>query len=124
MSGDKKRMRADQRRTEERVPAALGVSVEGGRGVTRDVSASGLYFEIEGSFKAGSPIDLAIDLELPSGPMLLCCHGSIVRVEERDGRAGVAVRITESVLKAEQAARAVNLTPLYHSHVGKRTNVK
>ena len=42
-----------EHRTEERVRAALRVSLGDVTGVTRDVSASGLYFETDGHFSPG-----------------------------------------------------------------------
>ncbi len=79
--------------------AALRVTLDGGTGVTQNVSASGMFFETDASYAPGSQIRFAVDLETPSGKMILTCHGDIVRVERREKRVGVAVRITESVIR-------------------------
>ena len=96
-----------EHRREERVRAALPVNLGNAVGVTRDVSASGLYFETDATFAAGSPIQFAIDIETPGGMMVLSCRGEIVRVEKRGQQQGVAVRIIESSLGNPAAARAV-----------------
>jgi len=93
-----------EHRKEERVPAALRVDLgNNATGMTRDVSASGIFFETEASYISGDPISFAIDLDTPGGRMVLSCRGEIVRVERRDTRVGVAVRILESTLKAGAA---------------------
>ena len=87
--------------------AALPVQV-GDRicGTTRDVSASGIFFETDAAFTAGGSISFAIDIDAPGGKMQLNCRGEIVRVEQRDKRVGVAVRIVESSLRAVAASLA------------------
>ena len=93
--------RGEDNRKEERVRAALRVDLGNNlSGCTRDVSASGIFFETEVSYAQGSPIDFAIDLDTPGGKIKLNCHGEIVRVERRDARVGVAVRILESMLRS------------------------
>jgi hypothetical protein len=78
------------------MPVHLGDSQTG---VTRDVSASGIFFETDCRFAKGSSIHFTIDIEAAAGKIALNCQGEIVRVEERAGRVGVAVKIVESVLK-------------------------
>ena len=92
-------------RSEERVRAALPVQV-GDRvcGITRDVSASGIFFETDDTFTAGGSISFAIDIDAPGGRMVMSCRGEVVRVEQRDRRVGVAVRIVESSLRAVASA--------------------
>lgn len=85
---------------EERVPAALPVSLDRGAGITRDVSASGVFFETDVNYAPGSEISFAIELNGPAGKMMFKCLGQIVRVEERGGKVGVAAKIIESRLEA------------------------
>jgi len=93
------------------VPASLRVGLEGASGVTRDVSASGIFFETDASYAADSSIQFTVDIETASGQMLLCCQGHIVRVERRGPRIGVAVRITESSIRPAVPAPASQLRP-------------
>lgn len=80
----------------KRVRAALPVKLGKAQGVTRDVSASGVFFETEKSYAVGNAIHFAIDLDTPWGKVKFDCRGSIVRLERRDGTLGVAVRFTDS----------------------------
>ena len=96
MSGDAHK----NKRREERVPAMLPVDVENAAGIVRDVSASGIFFEIDAKYTLGSSISFAVKLDTPSGDMNLKCRGKIVRIEPRETRVGVAVEITESMMEA------------------------
>jgi hypothetical protein len=91
MKGKKK-----DKRKGERVSASLPVAVGGVPGTARDVSATGIFFETDASYRIGSPIDLALDLDTPWGKVMFKCAGTIVRVEQRDKKVGVAVRFTDS----------------------------
>lgn len=94
-------MGAEEQRREQRVHAALRVALDNNAtGLTRDVSASGIFFETEAAFDRGSAICFDIDIDTPGGPVVLSCRGEIVRVERREARLGVAVKILESVLRA------------------------
>jgi hypothetical protein len=82
-------------RREDRIIRKLPVKVYGDavEGVTRDLSPSGVYFETESPFQAGSMIKMTIVFEGPEG-LQLDCEGTIVRVENRGSdRVGVAVRM-------------------------------
>jgi hypothetical protein len=95
----------EENRKEQRVRAALRVDLEGAAtGVTRDVSASGIFFETDASYARGSSIRFHINIETPGGPMLLTCRGEVVRLEPRGERLGVAVRILESTVSAAATA--------------------
>lgn len=89
-------------REHERVPSARPVKLADALGTTRDVSASGVYFEIDSDMVVGSDISFEIALDAPGGPMTLRCSGRVVRIEQKDGRTGIAVRMTDSRLEAVQ----------------------
>lgn len=86
-------------RSEERVRAAVPVSLPGASGVTRDVSVSGIFFETATRYDVGNAVKFAIDMDAPGGHMILKCAGVIVRVEPGAEQIGVAVKITESALQ-------------------------
>lgn len=88
----------DQRR-EERIITALPVDLGTATGITRDVSASGVFFETDATYALGSEISFAVELDTPGGRMMLRCEGEIVRIEPRDARVGVAVKIVESTIE-------------------------
>ena len=88
----------------ERYEATVPVSLEHGKGVTRNVSSSGVYFETDQAFTAGSAVSFRLDFEnAPGGPLRVTCEGKIVRVEQRDGKLGVAATITD--YKFEQISK-------------------
>jgi len=51
-------------------------------GLTRDVSACGVYLWIKGqAFNAGDRIRFAVQIDRPAGTMRLVCRGDVVRTE-------------------------------------------
>ena len=89
----------DTLRIEPREQVTLSLQlIGGGNGVTRDISASGLYFETDSEQQVGSLIDFEIELDTPGGPMKFKARGQIVRIESLGGRAGVGVKLLVSRL--------------------------
>jgi hypothetical protein len=88
-----------RKRKEDRAPQRLPVKVlnDEGKGVTRDVSPSSVYFEADKHYEVGTTITMTIDFEIPPGTQLRCV-GTVVRVEDRGSTVGVAVR-----MKADEA---------------------
>jgi hypothetical protein len=82
-----------EQRTEPRERLALPLRLrDGSHAVTRDISASGLYFEMEGDHQdVGGLVDF--EMELPDLHMKFTAVGRIVRVEHRPGTTGVAVKL-------------------------------
>ena len=97
-----KKKGADQR-AEERVSAAWPVDLGAATGVTCDVSASGMFFETDATYALGNEITFGVELDTPGGKLILRCRGSIVRLEPRENRVGVAVKITESRLEVARS---------------------
>jgi len=63
---------------------------------TRDVSFRGLYFTLDAAIQAGSEIEFVLTLPKEitlAGDVHIHCHGSVVRVDDLDGRRGIAARI-------------------------------
>lgn len=87
-------------RKEERIVTALPVKMGEAMGLTRDVSATGIFFEIDAACTVGSDISFALELETPTGKIMLKCKGSVVRTESKNDKLGVAVKISESVMEA------------------------
>jgi hypothetical protein len=66
------------------------------QGETRDGSFRGLYFLADASFEAGTPIEFVLTLPKEitmAGDVHIRCFGRVVRVEDLDGRRGIAARI-------------------------------
>jgi hypothetical protein len=85
----------EPRRASRRFPLRIGVALDDQAGTTRDVSATGLYFETEEIFLSSKTLDFELLLPRPSGALLrLRCQGEVVRVEPAEDHVGVAVRFT------------------------------
>ena len=88
---------AVEKRREERMSVTRPVRLDRAAGATRNISASGVFFEADVDYAMGSKIIFAIELDGPQGEKLeLITRGEIVRVERRDGKACVAVKIVAS----------------------------
>ena len=89
------------RRAHERIPTALKVLLqEGESGVTRDVSASGIYFRAAAAPSQGDSIEFAVEFVDNTGQRtwVLECKAAVVRVEPEGDGFGVAAKIIESKL--------------------------
>jgi hypothetical protein len=63
---------------------------------TRDVSANGIFLYTKSRMQKGSVVELVLILppELTSGEKCwVCCHATIVRVEENGSEFGIAAQI-------------------------------
>ena len=89
------------RRHEERVVVALPVILEHGKGVTRNVSESGVFFEFpsrQTSLTPGAAISFSLQFDDTRGGALrltkVGAQGKILRIEPQAGKVGVAAAIT------------------------------
>jgi hypothetical protein len=75
---------------------ATYIGLKDGKGITRDFSSTGIFFETDKSFTQGQPIEFMIVLENvdPDRLVHVKCQGEIVRVEEKGQKIGVAVAIS------------------------------
>ena len=89
-----------ERRKEERVAVSLPMSMANTAEVTRDISPSGVYFEAKTPFILGEKIGFVIKFNNPGDNLVLKCNGEIVRVENRNSKVGVAVKILESIMES------------------------
>jgi hypothetical protein len=81
-----------ERRGEPRVVMVLPLRVgDGIEATTRDISPSGLYFEIPGDQVPEGTLYFEMDLE--EANMKFTARGTIVRIEPHDGTTGVAVKL-------------------------------
>jgi hypothetical protein len=92
-------------RKNERVNAVIPVRLEDGHdGITRDLSPAGVYFVTAEKLRDGEPIRFTLEFDNAMGKLYLDCSGQVVRVEDREGKVGVAVKITESRLERRESA--------------------
>ena len=76
-----------------RISARLPVNVNGVRGVTRDISTTGMFIVQSIQHEMGSHVDFWLDMDTPEGKVKLCCKGEVMRVENLDGKVGIGVKI-------------------------------
>lgn len=96
-------------RREERVKVQCPVKLNGATGRTRDLSPSGVYFEINSFYEVGSAIEFLIQLERDADRVVMKCLGTIVRTEKKNCHLGVAVSISDSsmgIMQMENKIRA------------------
>ena len=85
-----------QRRKEPRTDSTLAVVLDGGSGVSRNLSASGIYFETQMPLHPGGSVSFSMDFTNPDGePVRMFCVGWVIHTEQLDGRIGAGVRIDE-----------------------------
>jgi len=81
-------------RQEDRVDTTLAVWLPQGCAVARNVSANGIYFLTDVALEAGAMVTFALEFrDFPAGPIQANCVARVVRVEEQDGKRGVAAAI-------------------------------
>jgi hypothetical protein len=97
--------RHESNRSEDRVAMAVPVHLQGGaHGTTRDISASGIYFETDLEPIQATPLDFTVEFQNGGvGGLSLRCRAQVLRVERLGSRSGVAARILESKLEAGRA---------------------
>jgi hypothetical protein len=94
----------EEQRVDPRERLALPLKLgDGGQALTRDISATGLFFEIEGQHVMQGRVDF--ELELPEVRMKFTSLGEIVRIEHTNGKTGVAVRLLSPRLEYVDDAR-------------------
>jgi environmental stress-induced protein Ves len=67
-------------------------------GITKNISASGIYFEMDTEMQAGQTVSLIIDLNVVGRQMKWSCTAEVVREERRDNRRGYGARILSQEL--------------------------
>lgn len=88
-----------EKRKHQRIHVALPVFLKDATGVTRDVSASGMFFWTAGAYAPGELIGFEVELRRPAGKMRLKCRGDVIRAESGSARVGIAVEIMESEME-------------------------
>lgn len=78
---------------DSRIKTKLPVSINDEQGFTKDVSATGMYIVQPKIQEVGSRIEFSIELNTSMGLMKLFGEGEVVRVEELDGKIGVAIKV-------------------------------
>jgi hypothetical protein len=84
------------RRAADRVASKLPVEISGAVGLTKNVSATGVYLETTVDQVPGSRIRFVVDVVVNGENLKMVCAGEVTRVEHRLGTVGVAVKLSSS----------------------------
>ena len=83
-----------------RLRSQLPIVLNGKKGLTQDISATGCYFEIDADQKIGSKIEFSIELDTPGGKLQILCSCEVVRLESKGGKLGVAAKIIKQEIRS------------------------
>lgn len=93
-------------RGSDRFDTKLPVDMDGAAGLTRNISATGVYFETSASHAPGSRVHFTIEMMVQGEKKKLVCDGEVVRVDHQGSTVGIAARLVESFF-----AEDVNISP-------------
>lgn len=83
-------------RCADRFATELPVEIDGVRGVTRNISATGVYFETHAAQTPGSRVRFTVEVIVQGEKTKVPCEGEVVRVDHNRGRMGVAAKLEKS----------------------------
>lgn len=99
-------------RKHERIHVTLPIRLGNRIGVVRNVSESGVYFEIKHEIDFADEINFAIEMSTSVGLMELKCKGIVVRMERKVDRIGIAVCLLSS--EFESTDRLIDRSTNHH----------
>lgn len=80
----------------DRFDTELPVEMGDIRGLTRNISATGVYFETESGQMPGSHVHFTVEVNVQGEKLKLVCEGEVVRVDRKDGTLGIAAKLVSS----------------------------
>lgn len=83
-------------RAADRFISELPIEISGSQGLTRNISATGVYFETTIDPAPGSKVNFAIEVTVKGEALKMICSGEVVRVDHKDEAIGIAVRLANS----------------------------
>lgn len=92
-------------RAEDRFDTQLPIRINGAPGEARNISAHGIYMEIDMRQELGAVVNFTVEFMLYGRPQRLLCEGEVVRVDEQDGRVRVAARLLAPLFDEEEPAQ-------------------
>ena len=87
---------AKHERGADRFATELPIEMGLVHGLTRNISATGIYFETENVQEPGSRVHLAVEVIVHGEKLKLVCDGKVVRVDHKDGVLGIAAKLDGS----------------------------
>lgn len=80
----------------DRFDTELPVEISGAKGLTRNISATGVYFETQVTQEIGSRVSFTVEMTVRGEVLKLVCEGEVVRVDRKDGTVGIAAKLDGS----------------------------
>ena len=80
----------------DRFDTELPVEIGGIQGLTRNISATGIYFQIEWMQEPGSRVRFTVEVNVRGEKLKLVCDGEVIRVDHNDGGLGIAAKLDSS----------------------------
>lgn len=96
-------------RSADRFITELAVEIDGVHGLTRNISATGIYFEANLAPARGSRVSFTVEVMVRGERLKLVCEGEVVRIEENDGVLGIAAKLENSFFS--DAPEVINVKP-------------
>jgi hypothetical protein len=93
--------RPEQYRIADRFDAAIPLALGDALGEVRNISDTGLYFEIDAEQKVGSLVNLTLEFQLGGKPHRVECKAQVVRISNVNGRVGVGARLLAPLFASE-----------------------
>ena len=100
----------------DRFDTELPVEIGGIQGLSRNISASGIYFETEMAQEPGSRVHFTVEVNVRGEKVKLVCEGEVVRVDRKDGTLGIAAKFMNSFFADVAEVIDVNSSSLADIH--------
>lgn len=84
------------RRSADRFASELPIEIGGVLGLTRNVSATGVYFETTRDQVIGSRVNFMVEVIVKGERLKMVCTGDVMRVDQKLGTVGIAVKLSSS----------------------------
>ena len=84
----------------ERIESNIPRQINGLVTSAKDISATGIFFELNETHEIGSKIQFQLDITTPGGPMVVLCEAQVTRVVKKDGQFGIGAKILNQEIKA------------------------
>jgi hypothetical protein len=86
----------ESKRLADRFDSQLPIEFNGKHGLTRNISATGVYFESQADQVPGSVVQFIVEVDVQGQKLKMICKGEVVRVDHKDGVVGIAVKLAHS----------------------------
>ncbi len=83
-------------RSADRFDTELPVEIDGIKSLTKNISATGVFFETDTRQVPGSRIQFKVEVVIRGQKFKLIYNGEVTRVEKNDDKTGVAVKLDTS----------------------------